>query len=160
MILYRKFKDNIERNSFAGKGEWIIGGGGGGKGYVAPPSQIIGGGGGWPPWPPSSYALDLTLIVMLMMCCLFLSRCIFIRNNEIKKLKFGNRLQIHTYLKIKFVQLCVSLSRSEWLVATSYLPLFLSFLSALLKRSRGALSIILKKRFWRSWSEWNTVMVL
>ena len=40
---YRKFKDRIERNSFAGTGGWIIGGGGG-KGYVAPPpSQIIGG---------------------------------------------------------------------------------------------------------------------
>ena len=44
MILYRKFKDRIERNSFAGT-----------KGYVGPPSQIIGGGGAAPP-PPSSYA--------------------------------------------------------------------------------------------------------
>ena len=49
MILYRKFKDRIERNSFAGTCGWIIGGA---KGYVGPPpSQIIGGGPG-PPGPP------------------------------------------------------------------------------------------------------------
>ena len=30
MILYRKFKDRIERNSFAGTGRLYIGGGGGG----------------------------------------------------------------------------------------------------------------------------------
>ena len=43
---YIKFKDRMERNSFAGTDVWIIGG------PVGPPSQIIGGGGGWPPWPP------------------------------------------------------------------------------------------------------------
>ena len=47
MILYRKFKDRIERNSFAGTCGWIIGGA---KGYVGPPSQIIGG--SWPPLAP------------------------------------------------------------------------------------------------------------
>ena len=53
IILYRKFKDRIERNSFAGTGGWIIGGGGrgGAKGMLAPPSQIIGGEGGRPPPP-------------------------------------------------------------------------------------------------------------
>ena len=51
MILYRKFKDRIEGNSFAGTGGWIIGAA---KGYVGPPSQIIGG-----PGPPSSYAYGL-----------------------------------------------------------------------------------------------------
>ena len=85
---YRKFKDRIERNSFAstfksklllllfypstwyicdfflfhieieGKGGWIIGGGGGAKGYVAPPLKLLGGGPG-PPGPPSSYAYGL-----------------------------------------------------------------------------------------------------
>ena len=53
MILYRKFKDNIERNSFAGKGEWIIGGGGGGaKGMLPPPLKLLGGVGAGPPGPP------------------------------------------------------------------------------------------------------------
>ena len=56
MILYRKFKDRIERNSFAGTGGWIIGGGGG-KGYVGPPSQIIGGPG--PPGPPLPTPMSL-----------------------------------------------------------------------------------------------------
>ena len=41
ILYYRKFKDGIERNSFAGTGGWIIGGGGGGgggaKGMLAPP---------------------------------------------------------------------------------------------------------------------------
>ena len=54
IILYRKFKDRIERNSFAGTGGWIIGGGGegGGKGYVGTPLSNYWGGGGPPPPPP------------------------------------------------------------------------------------------------------------
>ena len=66
--IIRKFKDRIERNSFAGTGGWIIGlgggGGGGANGMLAPPSQIIGG--AWPPppppGPPSSYAYALVNI--------------------------------------------------------------------------------------------------
>ena len=58
MILYRKFKDRIERNSFAGTGGWIIvGGGGGGQRVCWPPlSNYWGGVGLAPPGPPSSYA--------------------------------------------------------------------------------------------------------
>ena len=52
---YRKFKDRMERNSFAGTGGWIIGGRGG-KGMLAPPLKLLGGPG--PPWTPSSYAYD------------------------------------------------------------------------------------------------------
>ena len=55
LLYYRKFKDRIERNSFAGTGGWSIRGGG--QRVCWPPSQIIGGGGGaGPPGPPSSYA--------------------------------------------------------------------------------------------------------
>ena len=62
MILYRKFKDRIERNSFAGTGGWIIVGA---KGYVGPPpSQIIGGA-----WPPSSYAYEFFLFLTETICC-------------------------------------------------------------------------------------------
>ena len=46
MILYRKVKDRIERNSFAGTGGWIIGGP---KGMLAPPLKLLGGPG--PPLP-------------------------------------------------------------------------------------------------------------
>ena len=65
MILYRKFKDRIERNSFAGTCGWIIGGA---KGYVAPPPLKLLGGPATPPPPapppppppppPSSYAYE------------------------------------------------------------------------------------------------------
>ena len=48
MILYRKFKDRIERNSFAGTGGWIIGGA---KGYVGPPLSNYWG--ACPPPPPA-----------------------------------------------------------------------------------------------------------
>ena len=46
-IYYRKFKDRIERNSFAGTDGWIIGGP---KGMLAPTLKLLGGPG--PPWPP------------------------------------------------------------------------------------------------------------
>ena len=55
MILYRKFKDRIERNSFAGTGGWIIGGGGGQRVCWPPLSNYWG---AWPPWPPSAYAYE------------------------------------------------------------------------------------------------------
>ena len=57
MILYKKFKDRIERNSFAGTGGWIIGGA---KGYVGPPSQIIGGA-----WPPLAPPLPTPMTIMV-----------------------------------------------------------------------------------------------
>ena len=60
MILYRKFKDRIERNNFAGTCGWIIGGA---KGYVGPPSQIIGGPG--PPCPPPLFLRLWTSTVFL-----------------------------------------------------------------------------------------------
>ena len=70
--IIRKFKDRIERNSFAGTGGWIIGlgggggGGGGGKWYVGPPPLKLLGGPGPPPppppGPPSSYAYALVNI--------------------------------------------------------------------------------------------------
>ena len=52
MILYRKFKDRIEGNSFADTDGWIIGGGGGGpKGMLAPHLKLLGGLPP-PPFPP------------------------------------------------------------------------------------------------------------
>ena len=57
---YRKFKDSIERNSFAGIGWLIIGGA---KGYVGPPLSNYWGGlapPAPPPPPPSSYAYVFT----------------------------------------------------------------------------------------------------
>ena len=56
---YRKFKDRIERNSFASTEGWIIGGGP--KGMLAPLPNYWGGQA--PPGPPSSYAYDVIWIV-------------------------------------------------------------------------------------------------
>ena len=64
---YRKFKDRIERNSFASTGGWIIGGGGGGgaKDMLAPPLKLLGG--GWPP-PPLPTPMILVVLNELFLC--------------------------------------------------------------------------------------------